>query len=155
MQHLLRACVIVQKWKWQFFIVNDEELAFGEDDKFDKLPFLLGWLWSKKSHAVSVHWYCLLWWQTALPLQTFHCQAHHCAIIVTRRNGSDEKNDPTMDDRAKCSSSIYARWWFATWWALLVSPGGGPHYCTHLSQDVLVLKQWLWKNLPRVSPRLV
>ena len=39
-------------------------------------PFYFGRR-GKKSHAVSVHWYCLLWWQTALPPQTFHCHRHH------------------------------------------------------------------------------
>ena len=58
---------------------NDEDLEKVKVEGMINLinyPFYFGRR-SKKCHAVSVHWYCLLWWQTALPPQTFHCQRHH------------------------------------------------------------------------------
>ena len=83
-------------------------------------PFYLGRR-SKKCHAVSVHWYCLLWWQTALPPQTFHCYliiTVRTIIIASGWNSSDKDGQEFLErgwgwyrGLSKLYPNIGTHWW--------------------------------------------
>ena len=108
------------------------ERAVGRMINLINYPFYLGRR-SKNCHPVSVHWYCLLWWQTALPPQTFHCHliiTVGTIIIASGWNSSDKDGQEFLErgwgwyrGLSKLHTTLGTDWWgcVCTWMLIICS----------------------------------